>query len=151
MKSLNKNSGTSKFVTILEYSRFFQRLSRFLLSLLIFLILIALCAGIIKTFWDLSYILKESLAVALRKIIVDVLILLAVVEIYKTAFTYFTEGRVRVTYIVDTVLVVMLSELISIWFRSENTEKIAALIGVLFALVIIRVIAIRFHPESKTN
>ena len=120
-----------------------------MLSLLIFLILIALCGGIVKTFWDLSYIIRESLEVALRKIIVDILILLAVVEIYKTAFTYFTEGRVRVTYIVDTVLVVMLSELISIWFRSESTEKIVVLIVILFSLIIIRILAIHFRPANN--
>ncbi len=93
----------------------------------------------------------QSLEVGLRKIIVDVLILLAVVEIFKTAFTYFTEGRVRVTYIVDTVMVVMLSELISIWFRDESTIKIATLVGILFSLILIRILAISFRPKKNNE
>jgi len=67
----------------------------------------------VKTCLDLRLLLSASLEVALRHIIVDALTLLAVVEVLKTALTYCSDGRVRVTFIVDTVLVVMLTEIIS--------------------------------------
>lgn len=121
------------------------------MSVLIILILITLAIGIAKSVIDVLSVISLPLEIGMRKVIVDVLILLAVVEIYKTTFTYFTEGRVRVTYIVDTVLVVMLSEVISLWFRDENLLKLGVLILVLFALIVIRIMAIRFHPISKNQ
>lgn len=113
-------------------------------------ILGALFGGIFRTMLDLRLLLQLSIEEALRTIIVDVVIVLAVVEIFKTTFTYFSEGRVRVTYIVDTVLVVMLAEVISTWFRHEYSQLVV-LIGVLFALILIRILAIRFHPKDRAE
>ena len=86
---------------------------KLVLSLLILTILLALTGGVIKTLLDLTLLLHNPVEVALRQIIIDTLILLAVVEVFKTTLTYFSEGRVKVTFIVDTILVVMLTEVIS--------------------------------------
>ena len=67
---------------------------KLVLSLLIFTILVALVGGVIKTFLDLRLLFDNPVEVALRHIIVDTLILLAVVEVFKTTLTYVTEGRV---------------------------------------------------------
>jgi len=85
---------------------------RFTLNLLIITILVGLVGGVVKTFMDLRLLLSTDLEVALRHIIVDTLTILAVVEVLKTTLTYCSDGRVRVTFIVDTVLVVMLTEII---------------------------------------
>jgi uncharacterized membrane protein (DUF373 family) len=121
---------------------------RFTLSLLIATILLALAGGVIKTFLDLRLLLFVSLEVALRHIIVDALTLLAVVEVLKTTLTYCSDGRVRVTYIVDTVLVVMLTEIISRWFSEGEWQQFAMLGGILLTLGLIRVIAVRYSPTS---
>ena len=86
--------------------------------------------------------------VALRHLIVDTLILLAVVEVFKTTLTYFTEGRVKVTFIVDTILVVMLTEVISQWFQGGDPTHLALLGGILVTLAIIRVLAVRCSPRN---
>ena len=69
------------------------------LSLLILTILCALAGGTMKTYLDIKLLLAHPLEVALRHIIVDTLILLAVVEVFKTTLTYFSQGRVKVTFI----------------------------------------------------
>jgi uncharacterized membrane protein (DUF373 family) len=84
--------------------------------------------------------------VALRHIIVDALTLLAVVEVLKTALTYCSDGRVRVTFIVDTVLVVMLTEIISRWFTGGEWQQFAVLGGILLTLGVIQVVAVRYSP-----
>lgn len=119
---------------------------KLVLSFLIFTILLALSGGVIKTFIDLKLLLNNPLEVALRQIIVDTLILLAVVEVFKTTLTYFSEGRVKVTFIVDTILVVMLTEVISEWFKGFNVDQFAILGVILLALAAIRVMAVRFSP-----
>jgi len=119
---------------------------KLVLSLLILTILAALTGGVIKTFLDLRLLFDNPVEVALRHIIVDTLILLAVVEVFKTTLTYFSEGRVKVTFIVDTILVVMLTEVISQWFKGGNIPKLAVLGGILVTLSVIRVLAVRCSP-----
>jgi uncharacterized membrane protein (DUF373 family) len=123
-----------------------DRAIRFTLSLLIIVILIGLVGGVVKTFLDLRLLLSANLEVALRHIIVDALTLLAVVEVLKTTLTYCSDGRVRVTFIVDTVLVVMLTEIISRWFSGGDWQQFAVLGGILATLGAIRVVAVRYSP-----
>ena len=121
---------------------------KLVLSLLILTILLALTGGVIKTLLDLTLLLHNPVEVALRQIIIDTLILLAVVEVFKTTLTYFSEGRVKVTFIVDTILVVMLTEVISEWFKGVHVEQFAILGVILLALAAIRVLAVRFSPTA---
>ena len=123
---------------------------RFTLNLLIVTILLSLVGGVAKMFIDLRLLLSVELEVALRHIIVDALTLLAVVEVLKTTFTYCSDGRVRVTFIVDTVLVVMLTEIISRWFSGGQWQQFAVLCGLLMTLGAIRVVAVRYRPVTGT-
>ncbi len=119
------------------------------LSLLILTILIALTGGVIKTFLDIRLLVSAPVEVGLRQIIVDTLILLAVVEVFKTTLTYFSEGRVKVTFIVDTILVVMLTEIISLWFKEADQRKLLLLIAILLTLGMVRVVAVRCSPAHE--
>lgn len=121
---------------------------KIVLSLLIITILTALAGGVLMTFVELHLLFSSPLEIALRQVIVNTLILLAIVEVFKTTLTYFSEGRVKVTFIVDTILVVMLTEVISMWFRDAPQEKWIILGGILLALAIIRVVAVQWSPTK---
>ena len=118
------------------------------LSLLIVTILVGLAGGVIKTFIGLRLLVTADIDLGLRQLIVNTLMLLAVVEVLKTTLAYFSEGRVRVTFIVDTVLVVMLTEVISQWFTGGDWQKLAILAVILMTLGLIRVLAVRFSPAQ---
>ncbi len=121
---------------------------KLVLSLLIVTILAALTGGVAKTFLDLGLLLRSPVEVALRQIILDTLIILAVVELFKTTLTYFSEGRVKVTFIVDTILVVMLTEVIAQWFKGGEVTHLAVLGATILTLGVMRVLAVRFSPPS---
>jgi uncharacterized membrane protein (DUF373 family) len=118
------------------------------LSLMIVTLLAALTGGVLKSFLDLFMLADHPAEVVLRQVIIDMLILLALVEVFKTTVTYFSEGRVKVTFIVDTILVVMLTEVISQWFKGGDWQALAALGGILFTLGIIRVMVVRWSPTQ---
>lgn len=122
--------------------------TRVVLSLLIVTILAGFTGGVIKTFLGLHLLWTADVENGLRHLIVNTLTLLAVVEVLKTTLAYFSEGRVRVTFIVDTVLVVMLTEVISLWFTGGEWQKLALLAGILLTLGSIRVVAVRFSPAQ---
>jgi len=121
------------------------------LSLVIVTLLTALTGGALKTLWDIRLLLDHSSEVVLRQVIVNILMLLALVEVFKTTVTYFQEGRVKVTFIVDTILVVMLTEVISQWFKGGDWQALAALSGILLILSAVRVMAVRWSPTLRTG
>src|SRR5437868_8878141 len=140
------------FITLTAYdmTRVWELGTRFILSLLTLTILIGLPSGVIKTFIDLRLLLSADVEVALRQILVDTLTLLAVVEVLKTTLAYCSDGRVRVTFIIDTVLVVMLTEVISRWFTGGEWHQFAILGGILLTLGLLRIVAVRYSPAPVT-
>ena len=104
----------------------------------------------LRKFLNLHTLFSHPIEQALRHLIVDTLIILAIVEVFKTTLTYFSEGRVKVTFIVDTILVVMLTEIISKWFSEAPVSQWITLGGILLILGIIRIVAVQWSP-TKTE
>ena len=135
----------------LKITRFFENSARALLSLLIVAIMLAILAGIGRTFYDLRLVLEADFQSAVKTILVDMLTVLAIVEVLRTALAYFTEGRVKVTYIIDTVIVTVLTEAMSFWYREMEWQEVAMLISLVLSLALIRIIAVRFSPRRLQN
>ncbi len=133
----------------IEITSLFVKGIKIILSLLIITTLLALFGGVVKTAIDLSLLFSSSLDIALRKIILDVLILLAVVEIFRTILAYFTEGRIKVTFIIDTIIVVMLTEVMTLWFNEMEYGKLWAILILIGTLGALRIMTIKFSPSCK--
>jgi len=131
----------------LKITRFFESSARVLLSLLILVIMLAILAGIGCTFYDLRLVLTGDYHAAFKSILVDMLTVLALVEVLRTALAYFTEGRVKVTYIIDTVIVTVLTEVMAFWYRDMDWQGLAMVIALVLCLAFIRIIAVRFSPR----
>jgi uncharacterized membrane protein (DUF373 family) len=121
------------------------------LSLVMLTLLTALAGGALKTLWEIRFLIDHSAEIVLRQVIVNTLMLLALVEVFKTTVTYFREGRVKVTFIVDTILVVMLTEVISQWFKGGDWQALTVLCGILLVLGVVRVMAVRWSPTLRTG
>jgi uncharacterized membrane protein (DUF373 family) len=121
--------------------------ARVALSALLLLILVTLLGGIAAVAWELRRLFSDDVDVVLRRVLIGVLILLAVVEVLMTALAYLVEGRVRVTLVVDAILVVMLTEIISLWLRGAAWPSFLVLVGVIGVLSGVRVLTVRFCPS----
>lgn len=85
----------------------------------------------------------------LKSLIVNSLLVLALLEISRTVVAYFTLGRVKVTFIVDTVLAVFLSEAVVTWFSGESILRAIELLLILLVLMILRIVAIQYQPSRR--
>jgi len=132
----------------LKLTRFFEVSARALLSLLIVAVLLAILAGVAYTFYDLRLIFRMDFLAACKSIMVDMLTVLALVEVLRTTLAYFSEGRVKVTYIIDTVIVTVLTEVMAFWYKETEWQKIAMVIALVLSLAFVRIIAVRFSPRS---
>ncbi len=136
----------------IDMTQFWVQGVKLILSLLIITILTALAGGVLMTFIGLELLFSQPLEIVLRQVIINTLILLAIVEVLKTTLTYFSEGRVKVTFIVDTILVVMLTEVIAQWFKEAHLTQWGILGGIIITLAITRVVAVQWSPtKSETS
>jgi len=130
-----------------KITRFFETSARVLLSLLIMAIFCAILIGIGFTFYDLRLVLQIESHDFFRKILVDALTVLAMVEVLRTALAYFTEGRVKVTYIIDTVIVTVLTEVMAFWYQEMEWQQIGMVIALVLSLAGVRIVAVRYSPR----
>jgi len=97
---------------------------------------------------DLKAIFSGGIHEALKTVMVNSLTILALLEVFMTTLAYFEEGRVKVTYIIDTVIVVIVAELMVFWFKEIEFVRIAMFIVLVLALIAARILAIRFSPAK---
>jgi len=123
-------------------------LVRILTGLSIMALSLWMLAGIVNSVWQLLQIPSKTWAVAAEQAIINALIMLALLEVIRTLQSYLKLGRVRVTFILDTALVVLISELMGIWFKEYIPEKVLLGLGVIVVLVALRIVTAKFSPES---
>lgn len=134
----------------------FDQAIRALLCLLILAILGAIAVGTSQALADIWHaavglLLGTNSPHDLETALVDALGVLALVEVYRTAMAYFTEGRVKVTYIIDTVLVALLTETLAFWYREVEASRIGLLLALVAVLMAMRIFAIRFSPNRRAT
>jgi uncharacterized membrane protein (DUF373 family) len=127
-------------------SVYFATAIRILLNILLIIILAALAVGVFKAGYDLVNAIDKPLDEILRQILIDVAYIFALAEMAILTVGYLQEGRVHVRYIVDTVLIIMLIEIVSAWFKDPKIEDFASLALITSVLVAARVAVTRFAP-----
>lgn len=125
-----------------------DRLVRVLAGLMIGVLCLWMLTGIINMLIDLGAILRDGWAKVAEHMIVNALIMLALFEVVRTLQSYLKLGRVRVTFILDTALVVLIGELIGLWFKDTAPEKVLLSLGVIITLVVLRIVTVRYSPEN---
>ncbi len=120
---------------------------RFALSGLVLFVLATLVGGIAAVAWELRRLVAEDVEFVLRHVLIGIVILLAVVEVFKTSLACLTEGRVKGDLHrrhhsrrdVDGDHFALA--------RGGDGKAFALLLTVLAALGGMRVLAVRFSPS----
>jgi uncharacterized membrane protein (DUF373 family) len=142
MKSFN-------YVFSMKASKALSRAAFGLLGLGVAVIFFAILASIIRVGYDLRLFFHADIEAVIRQVIVDFLSIFALVEILKTVQAYLEHGRIQVTYVVDTILILLLNEILSAWYQHMDVQTVAILLTLLAFLIIMRIITIRFSPEDR--
>ena len=80
--------------------------------------------------------------------ITDVVVILAILELIRTLQSYLELGRVKVTLILDAALVVLIGELISLWYSEYTNQEVLLSLAVIALLTVLRIVTTRYSPES---
>jgi uncharacterized membrane protein (DUF373 family) len=141
---------------VVRNNKLFERMSigfattiRLVLNLLLVITVLALFVGVVKSGIDLFHSLHQSLDAILQNMLLDAVFIVALVEVAITILGYLKDGQVHVRYIVDTVLIIMLNEIVSMWFKHPKLENAISLSVIILALAIVRVAVTRFAPKNQ--
>lgn len=144
MKLLPKYSNFFNSLTV-----FFSTFIRFVLNALLVVLCVALVVGVIKSGLDLYTSIGDPLSDILQKVLVDTVFIVALLEISITILGYLKDGRVHVRYIVDTILIIMLNEIVALWFKGPELQEMIGISIIVGTLALIRISVTKFGPSDE--
>jgi uncharacterized membrane protein (DUF373 family) len=122
-------------------------MTRYLVSGLILCLGLWIAGGIYQLLYQLVLAFETDWSHLAEKMIIDAVILLAILELIRTLQSYLALGRVKVTLILDAALVVLIGELISLWYREYTTREVMLSLTVIVILTLLRIITVKYSPE----
>lgn len=121
---------------------------RWLLNVLLVIIIFNLGVAIYKAALDSVHAFGEPLETILENLLLDIVFIVAVVEIATVVMGYLKDGRVHIRYIIDTVLAIIANEFVVVWLHKPTLQKIIGLCLSLVTLTFVRVLIARYVPED---
>ncbi|MFV2059727.1 MAG: phosphate-starvation-inducible PsiE family protein [Gammaproteobacteria bacterium] len=142
----NKQAHFSTFILNHEWH---SRIIGFLVGSLMVCIYLWILGGIFNLLYHLYTYTLDGWAHGAEIMIKQVVIMLAAFELIRTLQSYLTLGRVKVTFILDAALVVLIGELISLWYDEYKMSEIIINISVISILTILRIITTKYSPNCQ--
>jgi len=79
------------------------------------------------------------------------LIMPALLEVVRTLQAYLKLGASAHIFMLDTALVVLIGELMGLWFKEYSSDKVFPGIFVIAVLVALRIVTNRYSPEPRAG
>lgn len=131
--------------------RFFNLMIRILVGGLMLALGLWIIGGIFHLLQQLYQAMTGEWGDVAEKMIIDMVIILAVLELVRTLQSYLEVGRVKVTLILDAALVVLIGELISLWYRDYTIHEVLLNLTVIVLLTLLRIVTVKYSPELHLN
>lgn len=145
---INQMISKRKGAFLLTDTDWHTRTIQWIVGILMLALYLWIGAGILSVMSNLPQILKNGWATVAEHIIIDIVLILAVLELIRILQSYLAVGRVKVTFILDVALVVLIGELIGLWYKEYTLIEVGLHITVIIALTLLRIVSIRFSPDA---
>ena len=134
---------------MIDHTRFFKKVTDSIVTVILYILLVALIVGLVRILLDIRSVAVDSLEGGFRQIITSILTLFIVIEFFKTFADYSKYERIKLTYITDaTILIVMREITVGLYSQSFGYQMIFALSAMLLVLGTVRVLAVKYSPEN---
>ncbi len=143
----NTSSSGPVYKTFMINHEWHSRIIGFFIGILMIAIYLWMASGVVNLLLNLYHTYPDNWSHGAEKMIKDVVIILASFELIRVFQSYLLMGRVKVTFILDVALVVLIGELISLWYREYNMNEVVMSIFVISALVVLRIVTMKFSPD----
>ena len=134
---------------MIDHTTFFKKVTDSIVIITLYILLVALIAGMFRILLDIRFVAVDSLEGGFRQMVASVLTLFIVIEFFKTFADYSKHERIKLTYITDaTILIVMREITVGLYSQSYGYQILFALSALMLVLGILRVLAVRYSPEK---
>lgn len=144
----NKNKPKATYRTFILNSEWHSWIIGFLVGLLMIAVYIWIIAGFFDLLMTLYHSYPDKWSHGAETMIKNIVIILAALELIRIFQSYLAIGRVKLTFILEVALVVLVGELIGFWYREYEIWEVVLSMTVIAALVALRIITIRHSPDS---
>ncbi|MDP2845247.1 MAG: phosphate-starvation-inducible PsiE family protein [Candidatus Methanoperedens sp.] len=111
---------------MIDHTRFFKKVTDSIVTVILYILLVALIAGLVRLLLDIRFVAVDSLERGFRQIVTSILTLFIVIEFFKTFADYSKHERIKLTYITDaTILIVMREITVGLYSQSFGYQMLA--------------------------
>ncbi len=147
----NISDNTPAYKTFILNHEWHSHIVGFFIGILMISIYLWMTSGIFNLLLNLYHAYPDNWSHGAEIMIKDIVTILASLELIRVFQTYLLMGRVKVTFILDVALVVLIGELISLWYREYSPNEVFMSVFVISILVILRIITTKFSPDCNES
>lgn len=148
----NKITGdTPAYKTFIINHQWHSRIIGFFVGILMIAVYLWIAAGFINLLSHLYSSYPNNWSHGAERMIKDIVIILAAFELIRIFQSYLLIGRVKVTFILDVALVVLIGELISFWYQEYEKAEVILSIFIISALVALRIVTMNYSPDCQES
>ncbi|AKB50650.1 hypothetical protein MSBRW_1397 [Methanosarcina barkeri str. Wiesmoor] len=130
--------------------KLFKKVTDSISIIFLYILLLALIMGMVKTLLDIRLIIFESLESGFSHMVTSVLTVFIVIDLFKAFVDYQENDRIRLTDITDATIFIVLREIaVGLYSKEFGYEFVLSLAALLFVLSIMRVLAIKYSPTKS--
>jgi uncharacterized membrane protein (DUF373 family) len=144
-------NSTPVYKTVILNHKWHSHIVGFLIGILMIAIYFWMVSGFINLLLNLYHSYPDNWSHGAEVMIKDVVIILASLELIRVFQTYLLMGRVKVTFILDVALVVLIGELISLWYREYSISEVFMSVFVISVLVVLRIVTTKYSPNCSES
>jgi len=146
----NSSNNTPVYESFILNHEWHSRVVGFFIGILMIVIYLWMATGFINLLLNLYNSYPDNWSHGAEVMIKDVVIILAALELIRVFQAYLLMGRVKVTFILDVTLVVLIGELISLWYKEEHSmNEVFMHVFVISVLVVLRIVTNKYSPDSS--
>lgn len=135
------------YKTFVLSNEWHSRIVGFFIGILMMAIYLWMATGFLNLLLNLYHSFPKNWSHGAEVMIKDVVTILASFELIRVCQSYLLLGRVKVTFILDVALVVLIGELISLWYREFEISEVILNVSVITALIFLRIVTTRYSPD----
>ncbi|MBN1134018.1 MAG: phosphate-starvation-inducible PsiE family protein [Methanosarcinaceae archaeon] len=137
----------NKNITI-DHNLIFKKSTNAIIILTLYILLISLLIGVVQIILTVPRLLSsDGLDLVFYQIVTKSLTLFVVIEFFKTFHDYSKYERIKLTFIIDATILIVLREVsVGLFTRDLDYMMILALSVLLTVMGAVRVMAVRYSP-----
>ncbi|MFZ2498433.1 phosphate-starvation-inducible PsiE family protein [Methanosarcina sp.] len=136
----------------MDSTKFFKKVTDMISTIFLYILLLALIVGMIKTLLDIRFILSESLESGFNRVVTSVLTVFIVIDLFKAFVDYHENDRIKLTDVTDATILIVLREIaVGLYSKEFGSQFILSLAALLLVLGVMRVLAIKYSPAKGSH